>query len=79
MERTDIRWEAGDWLGILKGEMSRACTAKIHKFNKHLAVWYARGLVRGWAMGSVSMGEDREVLGFLGRESVDAVFSMMGN
>ncbi|RSL59686.1 hypothetical protein CEP54_007152 [Fusarium duplospermum] len=79
MERTDIRWEVGDWLGILKSEMSRACTAKIHKYNKHLAVWYARSLVRGWAMGSVSMGEDREVLGFVGRESVDAVFAMMGN
>ncbi|KAM0415942.1 hypothetical protein ACHAPT_013095 [Fusarium lateritium] len=79
MERTDIRWEVGDWMGVLKTEVRRACVAKIHKYNKHLAVWYARSLVRGWALGSVSMGEDREVLGFVGRESVDTVFSMLGD
>ncbi|KAM5341896.1 hypothetical protein ACJ41O_014927 [Fusarium nematophilum] len=79
MERTDVRWDAGDWMGVLREEMRRSCTSKIHKYNKHLAVWYARRLVRDWARGGVEMGEDREVLAFVGRESVDAAFAMMGD
>ncbi|KAF4981969.1 hypothetical protein FZEAL_2315 [Fusarium zealandicum] len=79
MERTDIRWDAGDWMGALKAEMKRSCTGKIHKYNKHLAVWNARRLVRDWARGSISMGEDRDVLAFVGRESVDATFATMGD
>ncbi|KAF5006933.1 hypothetical protein FDECE_6709 [Fusarium decemcellulare] len=79
MERADVRWDGGDWMGLLKAEMRRSCTTKIHRYNKHLAVWYARRLIREWAMGSVSMGEDKQVLAFVERESVDATFAMMGS
>ncbi|KAF4472805.1 hypothetical protein FALBO_286 [Fusarium albosuccineum] len=79
MERADVRWDGGDWMSLLKAEMRRSCTTKIHRYNKHLAVWYARRLIREWAMGSPSMGEDKQVLSFVERESVDATFAMMGS
>lgn len=80
LERSDVLWDPPrEWLAALRAEMKRSCTAKIHKFNKHLAVWQTRRLVRAWARGSVSMGEDGDVLAFLGRAAVDAAFCAMGD
>ncbi|KAJ4246262.1 hypothetical protein NW762_013612 [Fusarium torreyae] len=79
MERPDVRWDEGDWLAELRHGLKRSCTGKIHKYNKHLAIWYVRCLVSGWAEGSISMGTDGEVLAFVGEEAVDAAFAMMGD
>ncbi|KAF5020022.1 hypothetical protein F66182_7958 [Fusarium sp. NRRL 66182] len=79
MERPDVRWEDVDWMTELRMGLRRSCTVKIHRFNKHLAIWYARSLIKGWAEGSISMGKDGEVLAFLGREAVDAAFAIMGD
>ncbi|KAF4951544.1 hypothetical protein FSARC_12875 [Fusarium sarcochroum] len=65
MERSDVRWEEGDWMAELRRGMKRSCTNKV--------------LVRGWAQGSISMGTDGEVLAFVGREAADAAFAMMGD
>lgn len=74
-----MRWDAGvDWLGLLKAEMKRQCVGKMHKYNKHVAVWQARKLIRGWALGSIELGEDGVVLAFVKREAVEAVFMAMG-
>ncbi|KAH7129393.1 hypothetical protein B0J13DRAFT_598408 [Dactylonectria estremocensis] len=67
MERSDIR------------ETKRSCIAKIHKYNKHKAVWHARKMIQGWAKGSISMGEDSNVLSFVKREAVNAAFVAMGD
>ncbi|KAH7122930.1 hypothetical protein EDB81DRAFT_847260 [Dactylonectria macrodidyma] len=67
------------WLGLLKNETKRSCIAKIHKYNKHKAVWHARKLIQGWAKGSISMGEDSTVLSFVKREAVNAAFVAMGD
>ncbi|KAI5460326.1 hypothetical protein BGZ63DRAFT_404800 [Mariannaea sp. PMI_226] len=79
MERDDVRWDGVDWLALLKDEIKRACVAKIHKYNKHMAVWHARKLVQGWANGSIDMGEDKAVLVFVNREAVDATFAALSN
>ncbi|KAK7397788.1 hypothetical protein QQX98_012837 [Neonectria punicea] len=67
-----------DWLAMLKNETKRSCIAKIHKYNKHKAVWQARRLVQAWAKGSVCMGEDNTVLSFVKREAVNTAFVAMG-
>ncbi|KAH8670543.1 hypothetical protein BGZ61DRAFT_497694 [Ilyonectria robusta] len=74
-----VVYDGIDWLGLLKNETKRSCIAKIHKYNKHSAVWHARKLIRGWAKGSISMGEDNTVLSFVKREAVNAVFVTMGD
>ncbi|KAM0551359.1 hypothetical protein ACHAPJ_008467 [Fusarium lateritium] len=79
MERPDVRWDESDWMAELRRGLKRSCTAKIHKYNKHLAIWYVRCLVSGWAEGSISRGTDGEVLAFVGGEAVDAAFAMMGD
>ncbi|KAH6886414.1 hypothetical protein B0T10DRAFT_563610 [Thelonectria olida] len=79
MERGDVRWDGVDWLGLLKTEIKRACIAKIHKYNKHVAVWQARKLAQGWARGSIELGEDSVVLAFVKREAVDAAFVALGD
>lgn len=79
MERDDVQWDSVDCLGLLKDEIRRACIAKIHKYNKHMAVWYARKLVQGWARGSIDMGEDKNVLSFVKQKAVDATFVALSN
>ncbi|KAF5722964.1 hypothetical protein FMUND_2321 [Fusarium mundagurra] len=79
MERTDVRWEEGDWMADLRRSMKRTCINKVHRYNKHLAIWYVRCLVGGWAKGSISMGKDVEVFSFVAKEAVDAAFAMMGD
>ncbi|KAF4336795.1 hypothetical protein FBEOM_9329 [Fusarium beomiforme] len=79
MERADVRWEEGDWMTDLRCSMKRACLNKVHKYNKHLAIWYVRGLVAGWAKGSIWMGKDVEVFSFVDRGAVTVAFAMMGD
>lgn len=79
MERTDVRWEEGDWMADLRRSMKRTCINKVHRYNKHLAIWYMRCLVSGWAKGSIGMGKDVEVFSFVAKEAVDAAFAMMGD
>ncbi|KAF5706531.1 hypothetical protein FGLOB1_7429 [Fusarium globosum] len=79
MERTDVRWEESDWMTDLRRSMKRTCINKVHRYNKHLAIWYVRCLVGGWAKGSIWMGKDVEVFSFVAKEAVDAAFAMMGD
>ncbi|KAF5654786.1 hypothetical protein F25303_1130 [Fusarium sp. NRRL 25303] len=64
MERTDVRWEEGDWMADLRRSMKRTCINKVHS---------------GWAKGSIGMGKDVEVFSFVAKEAVDAAFAMMGD
>ncbi|KAM0245927.1 hypothetical protein ACHAP5_005077 [Fusarium lateritium] len=79
MERADIRWEEDDWMAELRRGLKRSCTIKVHRYNKHLAIWYVRSLIQGWAKGSIWMGRDVEVLAFVAKDAVDAAFAMMGD
>ncbi|KAF4426567.1 hypothetical protein F53441_14124 [Fusarium austroafricanum] len=79
MERADVRWEEQNWMAHLRQSMKRACMVKVHKYNKHLAIWYVRCLVVGWAKGSIWMGKDVEVYSFVSKDAVDAAFAMMGD
>ncbi|KAI6758781.1 hypothetical protein HG530_011021 [Fusarium avenaceum] len=79
MERADIRWEEDDWMTELRRGLKRSCTIRVHRYNKHLAIWHARSLIHGWARGSIWMGRDVEVLAFVAKDAVDAAFAMMGD
>lgn len=68
VSRPDICWlPAAMWVVPLREALQKKVIEKIHTYNKHLAIWYARRLVQGWAKGLVS-GEG-ERLEFLGVEA----------
>jgi hypothetical protein len=79
MQRTDVRFQEGDWMAELRQSMKRSCTNRVHRYNKRLAIWHARILIRGWARGSIWMGKDVVVLSFVLKRAVDAAFAMMGH
>ncbi|ODA81312.1 hypothetical protein RJ55_04277 [Drechmeria coniospora] len=75
--RDDIRWiEASDWRRTLRQTLLSRMVTKIHRFNKHLAIWQARRLMVDWSKGGVSMGQAEDDMGFVGREA--AVVALMG-
>ena len=63
---------------LLKRWITEACTAKVHRHNKHLAIWLTRKLIRGWAIGSLDMGDNNLISNYVGNESVNATFATMG-
>ncbi|PNP46188.1 hypothetical protein TGAMA5MH_02223 [Trichoderma gamsii] len=73
-----IRWVDEDWLQELRKGLQTKIIAKIHKHNKHLAIWQARKLIVEWAKGSLSMGEGVDQMDFTKREMADVVLLGLG-
>ena len=49
---TDINWTPSHELGKeLRAVLQRKIVAKVHKYNKHIAVWQARKMIFSWAKG----------------------------
>ncbi|KAL6887436.1 hypothetical protein HDV57DRAFT_488792 [Trichoderma longibrachiatum] len=78
ISRRDVRWADGDWIGELRKGLQAKVVAKIHKHNKHLAIWQARKLIGEWAKGSLSMGEEARKMGFLERAEADVAVLGLG-
>ncbi|KAL7957712.1 hypothetical protein V8C34DRAFT_285046 [Trichoderma compactum] len=78
ISRKDIRWVADDWVQELRQSLRTKVIAKIHKYNKHLAIWQARRLIVEWAKGSLSLGDDVSKMGFLERETADVATVGLG-
>lgn len=78
ISRRDIKWEDKDWVQELRKCLQARVIAKIHKHNKHLAIWQARKLIVEWAKGSLSMGEDVSKMGFLERRTADIAIIGLG-
>lgn len=78
ISRKDIRWLDNDWVQELRTSLQAKVIAKIHKHNKHLAIWQARKLIVEWAKGSLSMGEDASKMGFLERGTADVAIVGLG-
>ncbi|UKZ49108.1 hypothetical protein TrVGV298_003347 [Trichoderma virens] len=78
ISRKDIRWVEDDWVQELRQSLRTKVIAKIHKHNKHLAIWQARKLIVEWAKGSLSLGEDVSKMGFLERETADVAIVGLG-
>jgi hypothetical protein len=79
ISRRDVRWAAdGDWVAELRKGLQAKVVAKIHKHNKHLAIWQARKLIGEWAKGSLSMGEEAKKMGFLERAEADVAVLGLG-
>ncbi|CAH0055380.1 unnamed protein product [Clonostachys solani] len=73
--RRDMRWLETEWPQELRTELKRKLMGRLHKYNKHVALWKARKLVQGWIKGDptdVSVGGSE----FLGPQEADA--AMMG-
>ncbi|KAL7945041.1 hypothetical protein V8C42DRAFT_324396 [Trichoderma barbatum] len=78
ISRRYIRWADDDWVKELRQSLRTKVIAKIHKYNKHLAIWQARKLVVEWAKGSLSLGEDVTKMGFLERATADVAIVGLG-
>lgn len=78
ISRKDIRWVEDDWVRELRQSLRTKVIAKIHKHNKHLAIWQARRLIVEWSKGSLSLGEDVSKMGFLVRETADVATVGLG-
>ncbi|KAK5993089.1 hypothetical protein PT974_06517 [Cladobotryum mycophilum] len=76
--RGDIHWVTTDWVQELRKALQAKIVAKIHKFNKHLAIWQARKLILEWAKGGLGMGEDVNDMGFLGRGTANVAIIGLG-
>ncbi|KAG5993868.1 hypothetical protein E4U43_003378 [Claviceps pusilla] len=70
--RTDIRW-VDAWRESLRKALTAKLVAKLHRYNKHLAVWHARKLIQGWSRGSVCLGPDVGEMGFMGEEAASSI------
>ncbi|CAG9939539.1 unnamed protein product [Clonostachys rosea f. rosea IK726] len=73
--RRDMRWLETEWPEELRTELKRKLMGRLHKYNKHVALWKARKLVQGWIKGDstdVGVGGSE----FLGPQEADA--AMMG-
>lgn len=68
--RNDIRWARSNWRDTLRQSLKARLVAKVHRYNKHLAVWHARTLIHNWSKGGVSLGPDTSLMGFMGRDDV---------
>lgn len=73
--RADIRWVESDWREELRGSLESRLVSKVHRHNKHLAVWHARKLVRDWSKGSVELTTETANLGYVGRYEVSLVLA----
>ncbi|KAG6012455.1 hypothetical protein E4U54_007526 [Claviceps lovelessii] len=71
--RTDIRWVDVPWRESLRKTLTGKLVAKLHRHNKHLAVWHARRLIQGWSRGSVYLGPDVGEMGFMGEEAASLI------
>lgn len=78
ISKGDIRWVDDDWVQELRKGLQTKIIAKVHKHNKHLAIWQARKLIVEWAKGSLSTGQDVDKMGFLKRETADVVLIGLG-
>jgi hypothetical protein len=78
MTRGDIMWVDSDWVQELRKALQAKIIAKVHKHNKHLAIWQARKLIVEWAKGSLSMGQDVSKMDFMKRETADIALIGMG-
>ncbi|KID83093.1 hypothetical protein MGU_09628 [Metarhizium guizhouense ARSEF 977] len=76
--RKDIRWAEAGWKDALRQTIEGKLVSKIHRYNKHLAVWHARRLIQDWSKGSISLGPHTSTLGFIGREAVAWVVMGVG-
>ncbi|EXU97520.1 hypothetical protein X797_009429 [Metarhizium robertsii] len=76
--RKDIRWAEAGWKDALRQTIEGKLVSKIHRYNKHLAVWHARRLIQDWSKGSISLGPHTSTLGFVGREAVAWVVMGVG-
>ncbi|CAG1964742.1 unnamed protein product [Fusarium graminearum] len=78
IQRPDIRFNQDEsWVSELRQNMMSSCDKRVCRYNKRLAIFRARVLIRGWAQGSVEMGKDIEVQSFVRKEAVRASFSML--
>jgi hypothetical protein len=56
-ERDDIRWiTVTDWTGGVRDDLQKKIVARLHKYNKHQAIWQARRFVQGWTRGALPEG-----------------------
>ncbi|KAG8407486.1 hypothetical protein J3459_018469 [Metarhizium acridum] len=76
--RKDIRWAEAGWKDTLRQTIEGKLVSKIHRYNKHLAVWHARKLIQDWSKGSISPGPNASALGFIGRDAVAWVVMGLG-
>lgn len=95
IESPNIRWlSTDDWVATVRDELQRKVVNRLHKHNKHLAIWQARRMIQRWAKdglpdGSIfktaglvriTVGQDNieESLGFLTTDGVDVALRFMG-
>lgn len=56
-DRDDIRWiTATDWTDGMRSDLQKKIIARLHKYNKHQAIWQARRFVQGLARGALPEG-----------------------
>ncbi|KAG6030301.1 hypothetical protein E4U41_000133 [Claviceps citrina] len=75
-----IRWRPDSpvpWRDSLRKTLAGKMVSKLHRHNKHLAVWHARKLIRGWSRGSVCLGPGVGEMGFVGREAVCSILGAL--
>ncbi|GAB0137995.1 hypothetical protein EsDP_00006244 [Epichloe bromicola] len=76
--RADIRWAGADWRESLRRSLAAKLLSRMHRYNKHLAVWQARRLIRAWSKGSVCLGPGVADMGFMGENAISLILLALG-
>lgn len=73
----NIRWMSRMvWMKQLRSVLENKMLSKVHRYNKHMAVWQARTMIRGWQKGEDQKTWVRGEWEFVGVEQVR--MAMMG-
>ncbi|OAA36449.1 hypothetical protein NOR_07528 [Metarhizium rileyi] len=76
--RRDVRWAESSWGDTLRQTIEAKLVSKIHRYNKHLAVWHARKSIQHWSRGGISPGQSVGALEFMGRDAAASVLMGLG-
>lgn len=75
----NIRWKCrGDWSKKLRLSFEDKFLCRVHRHNKHLAVWHAREMIKSWEKGEDNKDWAKGDWGFTGVEKVRAVLMGFG-
>ena len=75
----NTRWRPyNEWLADLRDDLEKKAIVQVHKYNKHLAIWKARVMVRAWAKNEDVKGGCSGDWGFVTIKDVRMALMIMG-
>ncbi|KAI9150084.1 hypothetical protein HJFPF1_09838 [Paramyrothecium foliicola] len=75
--RNDVRWSTNDWAEDLKQSLQAKIFGKVRKYNKLLAIWHTRRIIKDWAQGLLTE-PDVMMMDFMDPKVADNALRILG-